>query len=274
MPSRQRFASLVFAVLSTALVASCQSESRELPDAGAPADASAPPDTSAPADANAPIGVDLPTAGMQLWLRGDTGLHHTSGIDVWADQSGHNRDASMTDTSLQPFYVAGAANGLPMARFTGAETMRFADHPAPTDYTIFIVGQNTNPFEEFGIILGPGGSSPNNQLRWESGTEALVVGTGNGTPAVTSTIGDTRVLHALAMKYDGATLQIYRDGTSTSSASYVATGPLEFGSLGSFFLSSDFLEGDLAEIIIYDRPLAEDERLEVDGYLRGKYQLP
>lgn len=89
----------------------------------------------------------------------------------------------------------------------------------------------------------------------------------------TSTIGNTRVFHAPAARHDGLMQSVYRDGSLVSPITSSLSGPWRLGSLGSFY-SDAFLHGDIAEILIYGRPLAEAERLEVDDYLHNKYHLP
>jgi hypothetical protein len=216
----------------------------------------------------------VPTAGLHLWLRADAGVSTSSGTSIaqWADQSGNGRNASMPSLPRQPAIVASALNGLPVVHFGGAQSFVLDTHATPTQFTIFIVGRNTK-VGDVSIILGPAGSSPNNQLRWENDTNALFVGTGNNLPAVSVDIGGTRVYHALATEYDGAVMTVLRDGRAVGSAGFVTSGPWELASVGAFF-SSIFLEGDLAEIMIYDRALATAEREAVDSYLRLKYALP
>lgn len=215
----------------------------------------------------------IPALGMHLWLRSDTGVTPATRVGTWTDQSGQGRDAAMPTVARQPFYAPGLASGWPVVRFTGAESLSFANAVTPTVYSIFVVGRNTNPAEAFGVVLGPAGDSPNNQLRWENGTDVLVAGTGNAMPTTTSTIGDTRVFHALLVRYDGTTQSVYRDGGLVSSLRFAVTRPWVFASLGAFY-SSEFLKGDIAEVLIYDRALPEAERLAVNAYLRAKYRLP
>jgi len=122
------------------------------------------------------------------------------------------------------------------------------------------------------MILGPGGNSPNNQLRWDSGSQALFV-TQNAQTIITSPIGDTRVYHALSATYDGSTITFYRDGISKSSSSFTTSSPWTIASIGSWY-SSYFMTGDLAEVIIYDRAVSETDRATINSYLRSKYGLP
>jgi Concanavalin A-like lectin/glucanases superfamily len=216
----------------------------------------------------------IPAAGLHLWLRSDAGVTLSgSQISRWVDQSGNGRNAAMSTAPRQPTYVAGALNGKPMVRFFGQQSMGLEITASPTTFTVFVMGRNSRTDNSFSMILGPGGNSPNNQLRWENGSQALFVGTGNNMPIITSSIGDTRAYHALSARYDGATMTVYRDGNATSSHAFSTSGPWILASVGSYY-SSNFMVGDLGEVIIYNRVLTESERLSVNGYLRSKYGLP
>src|SRR5262245_40267854 len=158
-----------------------------------------------------------PAAGLHLWLRADAGVFVPPGAQVpsWLDQSGNNRNASMATVARQPQLVAGALNGLPVIRFGGAQSMYLDTFATPTEFTIFIVGKNSRPNESFSMILGPGGNAPNNQLRWNNGSQTLFVGTGNNLPIITSSTGSNRVYHALSARYNRSVMTVYRDGNAT-----------------------------------------------------------
>ena len=219
-------------------------------------------------------GGGIPGAGLHLWLRADTGIVLASGSQIarWLDQSGNGRNASMATVTRQPSLVGGAINGRPVVRFFGAQSLALEVNSTPTRFSAFVVGKNSMPSESFSMILGAGGSTPNHQLRWENGSQALFV-TNNAGTVITSPIGNTRVYHALSTRYDGATITFYRDGNAMSSSAYTTSVPWTIAQVGAWF-SSNFLVGDLAEVIIYDRALSETERASVNAYLRSKYNLP
>jgi len=216
----------------------------------------------------------IPSSGLHLWLQADAGIVPAAGAQIsrWLDQSGNGRNASMTTVARQPSLIANALNGRPVVRFFGAQSLSFDVRATPTRFSIFVVGKNSSPSESFSMILGPAGDAPNNQLRWETGSQALFVAQNSAT-IITSTIGNTRVYHALSARYDGSLINFFRDGNATSSSAFTTTTPWTTASLGSFH-SSDFMIGDLAEVILYDRALSETERASVNAYLRLKYNLP
>ncbi|GAA2357762.1 hypothetical protein Cme02nite_33590 [Catellatospora methionotrophica] len=221
------------------------------------------------------IGVNpcaAPAAGSVVWLRADTGVTTSAGkVTNWADQSGTGHHASMPVAARQPSLVGAVVNGKPVVRFGGSQSLSLVT-VNPTTFTVFVVGKNTKPTETYSMILGPGGDNANNQLRWENGTQALVYGS-NGIPATTSTVGNTRVFHDLVVRYDGATLRVYRDGTLYTSTPVAASGGWSINQIGAYY-SSSFMQGDLAELLVYPSGLSDADRVATQNYLKSKYALP
>lgn len=214
---------------------------------------------------------DVPTPGLGLWLRSDAGTTVASGrLSKWIDQSGNARNASMATASLQPFFVTNVLHNYPVVRFSGAQSLLLDVLAQPSTFSVFIVGKNSKTTEDFSMILGPAGSSPNNQLRWQNGSSALLHGDSNGMPTTTSNIGNTRVYHELSVVYNGSTMTVYRNGVAISSHAFASTGPWTLASIGSWY-STYYMTGDLAEVIIYDRALTATDRTTVDSYLQNKY---
>lgn len=212
----------------------------------------------------------VPSAGIHLWLRSDAGTPTSGPVSLWPDQSGYGRHARMDTASRQPSIATGTLKGRRLIQFGGSQSM-YLDAPAqPTAFTVFVVGKNSKTTESFSMILGPGGNWPNNQLRWENGSQALFVGTGNNFPIVTSTVGNTRVYHALSATYNGSSMSVYRDGNFVSSHGFTTSGPWTLASVGSWY-STYFMVGDLAEVLVYDRALSEGERASVNAYLRDRF---
>ncbi|RKI70765.1 hypothetical protein D7X55_09765 [Corallococcus sp. AB049A] len=220
---------------------------------------------------NAPAPV--PTNGLELWLRADTGVVAEGGrISRWQDQSGHGRDGVMANAPRQPALVASTLNGLPVVRFEGAQSLYLKEPVSPEAFTILVVGKNNNPEDTFSMILGPGGNFPNNQLRWENGGEVLAVGTGNGLPAVTTAVGDTRAYHLLTARYDGATLTVHMNGRLAGSHPVKAQGSWVLSQVGAYF-SQHYAEADLAEVRIYSQAFPAADLASVEAELKSRYAL-
>ena len=63
-------------------------------------------------------------AGLRLWWRADAGVPSGEG-DYWADQSGQGNHGTQTNGAAVPRLVPNVANGLPVMRFDGGDTVRF-----------------------------------------------------------------------------------------------------------------------------------------------------
>ncbi len=215
-----------------------------------------------------------PATSLKLWLRADAGVTlSNSKVSSWADQSGNNNTAYMPTAAKQPSSVTGALNGKPVIRFSGAQSLSLTNVLSHSQFTVFVAGKNSQPSNTFSMILGPGGNNANNQLRWESGTQALLVGTGNNFSSVTATIGDTKVYHALSAWYDGSKLMVYRDGNLKYTKPVDTSGPWNLNQIGAWF-SSYFMVGDVAEVLFYSSALSESDRTSANSYLKSKYALP
>jgi hypothetical protein len=211
---------------------------------------------------------------LQLWLRADVGVTISGGqVTQWRDQSGNGRHASQDTVLRQPLLVNDALNGLPVLRFSGAQSLVYPRGLRPNRFTVFVVGRNNNPADQIGLILGPADVVKNSQLRWEDGNRLHVVGN-SGQSFLTTPIGNTRVYHSLAIRFDGTIMEVYRDGAQVNSAPFVIGDlPWEVNQIGAYY-NGPFLVGDVAEIFIFDSALPSSEVAAIHGYLRGKYQLP
>lgn len=214
-----------------------------------------------------------PTNGLKVWLRADAGVTTSAGkVSSWSDQSGNGNTATMATAARQPTLVASALNAKPVVRFLGAQSLAFSVFPSFSRYTVLVVGKNSNPGESYGMILGPGGSSPNHQWRWENGTQVLFVGSGSPS-VVTTTIGNTRAYHSLGLRFNGSALTTYRDASAFATTPYTSGSTWTIAQLGAYY-SSSFLLGDLAEILIYDVALSDADLTAATSYLHTKYALP
>ena len=224
-------------------------------------------------DTSACLSCDIVGICPVMWLRADVGvITNASGVTVWEDQSGLGNDVTQGTAANEPALLSPAVNGLPAVDFLGDDWLMFGSALSLDDLTIFVVARNNNPAETIGMIFGPW--ADNNQIRFQNSTQILSVGSGNGLPSITSTIGDNRVYHSLTIRYDGATWEVRRDGVVASSNPVAVAGPLTLGRLGSWFSGQHGLIGEIAEIMVYDTALSGSQRATVEDYLRTRYALP
>ena len=211
-----------------------------------------------------------PSQGRQLWLRADRGVAPglSNLVSCWKDQSGNGRDLIAFDGSLSPRLDPLGLGGRPALHFDGYDVLRRADGMPTGDYTKVAVvaldqyGMNNNVLSGDALhALFYGGTD--RALMYHGGTFV--------TSSAATPLGQPTVLIAT---YDAAGQQgtLFQDGVQvgTGSASPNTDPSLEVGA----FAFGNFLEGTVAEIMVYDRVLTGAEIAELSQGLALQYQRP
>lgn len=245
-----------------------------------------------------PAAENLPRANLQLWLRADVGVNSTAGnVETWQDVSGNDHLAKAPAAANQPVLVASDAelNGMPALSLDGTDD--YLDIPddyatqlkddafdfGTGDFTVFAVSHTTSQTnypqmvnkengyntDGFGMSL----DSSNGKLRSyiQNGSGAITFGS---SPVHTD---DAARLLVLEMDRDGY-MTGYVNGQSGgnldisgfSSTNLNNGNPLRIGASGA---TNNYWDGEMAEVLIYDRVLTANERFEVEKYLAQKYDL-
>ncbi len=235
-------------------------------------------------------GLGFPDAGLQLWLRADAGVQADGSGQVarWQDLSGHGNDVLQPTAANQPVYQAASINGKPALRFYVNGVLRSLSGAAgaglkPANITLFAVYKmngNGNwpklvalpyassgwaaPFIAWELCAGSGGN------RQPNSTTSINT-TYSPNPTGTTIPLDTGTL--LSATYDGSANRVYLNGVLKNTLPL--GGPISYGTGTSFYVGSDpvsqSLDGDIAEIMVFDRVLSSDERQAVSRYLNGRY---
>ncbi len=244
--------------------------------------------------------VPLQISGCQLWLDATdpaaTGIPPASGAAVtqWRDKS-TNR---LTGTAVNsPTYQANIQNGLPVIRFNGTnQYINFGNvlNLGTNGITVFMVTKYAiNAGNQVGMVGKA--SYRGNPGRW-----AFVYDTVAGGPngvGVDFFIEDTNqsltgIVFNPATRFNIFTAvnnrtsfnRIYANGTFGSQQTFTATAnnlsntdPLYVAAYpnntGSAPQAGQFMNGDIAEIIVYFSALSDTQRQQVEGYLAWKWGL-
>lgn len=226
-------------------------------------------------------------AGCSLWLdasdadgNGYAGDDTTSGsLATWVDKSGNGVNFTQSTAGSRPTIQSNIVNGKRVIRFDGSDDiMSNTVYMGTTKSTIFAVAKGNASGGHNRILHA--GSSTDGIMFFGSylGNFAAFYGNGswNDTSANTRTISvttDYRILSAvndagstttLAYPYVNGLEQNAKTGTTTT-----YTGLLLGGYGGG-----QYWDGDIAEVIVYNRALTDAERKKVENYLGEKYNLP
>lgn len=229
----------------------------------------------------------IPSQNLQLWLRADSGVVLNNGaVESWLDVSGNNNHASQVNTIQQPLYVNNAIHGKSALGFNGIN--RYLNGTTIPDIntsslTLFVVANGANyigtevsPF--WGINFYP------NQFIFgrSSITKALIASnTSFYSSALTSSAnslpneGFSYSIFSYSKQINTLSRIFINNFLINSTTASSQTGPfvngnyyIGFGNVSNYLA---FYNGNIAEIIVYDTLLSENDRISIEHYLMNKY---
>ncbi len=223
--------------------------------------------------------------GLQLWLRSESAPSPFAGtVASWPDQSGNGNDATQTVEANQPSGVQGDGNACQPAFLFGGN--QYFNFNLPIDgwgqMTIFMVAKSSVdppasswPSEASAIFWNENAYWGNTFVTPYQKSVPFRFGTTQvGNQPVYQrpiTIGQdftiTRAVH------DGTTDSLYVNGlmalsqtnkldalSGTTGAGYIGRG-----------INNTYFQGEISEILVYNRVLSVDEANSVESYLRNKF---
>jgi len=243
------------------------------------------------------VGTDDGSSDLQLWIRADElGLTEGDFITTWPDASGNGHDASQGNTDRQPIYRSSGRNGRPTAEFGGPDSQDGTFTQADADEmngtfssltsgpaTYFAVGNNVAVSPDDG---GSGAGQGRRALAafWNDNTDD----TDNWLWIENSNInfydGATQFRGGSISQGDFVLYDVTHEGTTIDGRLFgdqvidetnaESSGARNVYRLGNDRTGGDNLDGNLAEVVFFDRVLNEAERLVVQNYLSSKYAIP
>jgi hypothetical protein len=236
-------------------------------------------------ECSAPAGV----SGMVAWFDAndidDNGIAgdnpaNAAAIATWKDRSGNNRNATAAGTA-QPTYRTNILNSKPVVRFDGINDVMSLGNITAVEtqgQTIFVVGKASGANQMYVTRHdgGTGGSFYMASNNTSAGGVHYMVQRASGARADIYTAGTNTNYRVMTVMYDGGVLKSYENGALTGTK----TGPggaLQSNTsnlkLGHYDSTSWYLNGDLAEVIIYNRNLSEGEQGRIEEYLATKWGI-
>ena len=242
-------------------------------------------------------------AGITLWLHADgiTGLTDTAAISVWTDNSGQSNSAIQATAANRPLYRDTAGpNNMPWVEFQSANMHFFdlSEFMSFTDPTVFVVGHQTTGaaqffFSDFGAALPSRfniGVDNANQLHVIIAETAGAGGTdifGGAALAGTAISAASNGMTIISVSKNGVAANVYLDGTQfnapttatdatfDNTTQWDGTSGVDNPRIGKRALNAlgDYLNGGIAEIIMYNTTLSDANRQRVECYLSRKYSI-
>ncbi|UTW67271.1 T9SS type A sorting domain-containing protein [bacterium SCSIO 12643] len=219
---------------------------------------------------------------LNLWIRSGYGLTIPSGNNVsdWADQSGHANHVSQDTTSYQPQQSTNAINGYTTIIFDGTDdvitTGAFSSADTESAYSIFTVWKYIGSYpKQRDAIFASADTYSNGTVQISS--------TGNTAADSFSCGGKLIAAHSQLSNYNitsvtrssSNTMNSWLNEASSTSKSISAARATEFYlyKMGVNRNGVKFLNGELAETIVFYKEVSEIERIIINNYLSAKFDI-
>jgi len=218
--------------------------------------------------------------GLALHLRADTGvtLDDTGAVGSWDDTSGRGHHARQAHVASRPRWIQNEDLGKPVVRFNGHGTfLEFAGQVLSSQqFSLFAVANDQGSGVHRTLFSNWNGAAGNSTTSIFFGTTAT------GTIRLSddfAAAGDSQASSSLFLMSAVAgpsSVVVYRNGAELAQkheplANRQLTTPYVVGQQGN--IQGEWWQGDLAELIVFDRALSEPERQAVTHYLMARYGL-
>lgn len=237
-------------------------------------------------DDNAASNISIPLDGLKLWLDADDAATITigTGVSQWTDKSGAGNTVVQATGALQPTYVDDVQNGRPILRFNGTSQYMAKTTPSSlvglAEYTCFCVNKADDTVGTrvvFGCYESTGNQRSWRVIRTNSaaGRTVNISSSGTGTDSTLTVAGTNAQFTLTYFTVDDADITLVNDGNSDTG---VAATPSFAGTSALYIGINDpaaeaWWDGDIGEIIFYNRVLAAGEITQVTSYLETKWGL-
>jgi fibronectin type 3 domain-containing protein len=235
---------------------------------------------------------EIPEDGLMLLLdAGNAALSATNGspVTTWRDASGQGSDA-VTVSGQAPTLVTGAMDGRAVLRFDGEND--YLNLPAGFEdfsagMTLFVVARpSALQTGSKLVLLGNGAGQANVSLGRNGGSAALQYFTtdtsGNYAWFATADALATNEAALYSVIQGGGTVNSFVTATAGKNGEVVGSDLVYVPPVGarvanyigrSYWGSDGYFAGDIAEIILYNRPLSTAEQNDAITYLANKYNI-
>lgn len=210
-----------------------------------------------------------------------TGLSDADSVTTWPDASGNGNDVTQGTAANKPTYQTNELNGRPVVRFDGTDDrlkVDFLNGLTGLDEGTLIAVLKQTPsgsryaatFSNDGLYIATNASSHYlaacaGNVGYSQHRLASVVSTWT----LVSNVTDMGLASTEAKLWVGGTPGDTRDLDSNNTGTF----PVASFFLGCSYIETAFFNGDIAEVLIYDHALSDDDREAVEAYLTAKWGL-
>ncbi len=219
----------------------------------------------------------------KLWLDANRGVTLIGpNVSSWADQSGNGNTANPSSATARPSIVASSVNGYPSLDFDGVNDELLVADNAGLDLTswhIFMV-VIVDAQKNYNAWMVKGNDSQENfeLLSYNDGNVHTPTYYTDGTrtsPSAAAGQATTTEFNIIEYSY---TSTVGRDAYKNNGATIITDNDNKTPSTNNFEIyignergTARYLDGDIAEVIVYNTRLNSAQRIIVNNYLAAKY---
>lgn len=226
----------------------------------------------------------VPRNGLKLWLKADFGpVLSGSNITQWSDLSSSSpaNDATQGTAANQATLVNPSINGFPGGSFNGSSRRyalanQFADFTG--GFSIFAVIKPVGTATK--TLFASGNAGPANLISLETvNTQVRLTAMNASTTSnvITATgaltVGKYQLVDAVHTGTGTASISVNGSNLISGSVQNLLNVARTSNFVGSDIGQTVFWNGELAELLIYNRGLSETERKDLQAYLFTRYQI-
>jgi len=200
-------------------------------------------------------------ANLVLWLdAGELGLNNLDPVSNWSDESGNGNDFLNVTAGTTPIFRTNQLNGEPAVWFNRTEEHILKLGSDVEIATVFVVAN----YEGGATFVGYDG------LISPKSDDAGILGEGSKNDVWNGGCWEQVYVDGVDT-YDLGTLSTHNIITGNTDGSTIVNDNWQLGQERAF--SNRFWEGDILEVIGYDRELTEREMQNIEYYLSDKYGI-
>lgn len=204
---------------------------------------------------------------------------------AWFDNSPYKANNVTAVAGAGVTYRESSINSLPAVKFVGgASSLTFNSSPLnQKDYTIFVVEQRlATGSSTVGRFLSLGGA---NNLGYATDTTITMPGSGSytvpvyskATPRIITFLSNSATFTNVVSPSKGVFINGGNGNITGATVTTTQTGDSLITATSTGYIGRDnsasFYNGEIAEVIIYNRALKVDERNDIQNYLSKKYGI-
>ncbi len=212
-------------------------------------------------------------------------VDNSASINIWHDLNPHTTSKNNATSPLStnyPTYINKAINGLPAVRFSTNDYLLYNGTPLiNNNYTIFVVEQRRTSSSNYFIGNRTTQSGQNYDLRfgYSGNTSLAIAQCGNTSASSGSAISgySTPVpkIHNIGFSSTSGKYYYYNGSQISLSGGLPTVGLNRYpnASIGYSYCGSNYYNGDIGELIIFNKYLKASERKAIEQYLAQKWQI-